>query len=105
VYAIDGQVNGGGKLTCLDVETGKVNWSQRSSNLGTGTVTVAGDKLIILGEYGMLFIAEATPEAYKELASARILNNKCWTVPTLSHGLLYARDAQGHMVCLDLRLP
>jgi outer membrane protein assembly factor BamB len=105
VYAIDGQVGGGGQLRCLDVETGKVNWTQRSSNLGTGTVTVAGDKLIILGEYGMLFIAEATPEAYKELASARILNNKCWTVPTLSHGLLYARDAQGHMVSLDLRLP
>lgn len=101
VYGFDGQVNKKGKLTCLDPQTGDVKWQQ--DGFGTGTVLVAGDKLIVLGERGKLVIAQAQPNAFKQLAEAQILNEKCWTVPALANGLLYARDAQGRLVCLDLR--
>ena len=103
VYGFDGQVNGGGKLTCLDVNTGKTVWSQESEELGTGSVLLAGDRLIVLGEKGALFVVQATPDGYQEIASAKILDRKCWTPPVLANGLLYARDAFGKLVCVDLR--
>ena len=63
---------------------------------------IAGDKLIILSEDGRLVIAEASPAGYKQLAAARILTGKCWTVPVLSGGKIYARNAAGDAVCVDV---
>ena len=40
---------------------------------------------------------------WKELASAEILKGRCWTVPVLASGLLYARKAPGDLVCVDPR--
>ncbi len=101
VYGFSGQVGGSGKLTCLELKTGEVKWAQEG--LGTGTVLLAGDKLIALGEKGKLVMGTVSPQGYQELAAAQVLNDKCWTVPVLSEGLLLARDAQGTLVCLDLR--
>lgn len=103
VYGFDGQVNGGASLTCLDVNTGERVWTKKSKELGTGTVLLAGDRLIVLGEKGDLFVVKATPDGYQEIASAKVLDKKCWAPPALANGLLYARDAFGKLVCLDLR--
>jgi len=101
IYGFDGQVGGGGKLTCLDLATGEKKWSQ--GGMGTGSLMLADGKLIILGESGKLVIAQASPEGYKELASAEILTGKCWTVPVLANGRIYARNAAGQLVCVDVR--
>jgi len=101
IYGFDGQVGGRGKLTCIDLETGQVKWAQ--SGLGTGSLMLAGDKLVVLGEKGKLAIVEASPEGYKELASAEVLTGKCWTVPVLAGGRIYARNAAGDLVCVDVR--
>jgi len=100
IYGFDGQVGGSGKLTCLDLETGEKKWSQKG--MGTGSLMIADGKLIILGEKGKLVIAEASPEGYKELASAEILTGKCWTYPVLANGRIYARNAAGQLVCVDV---
>jgi outer membrane protein assembly factor BamB len=100
IYGFDGQVGGGGKLTCLDLATGDKKWSQ--GGMGTGSLMIADGKLIILGERGKLVIAEASPEGYKELASAEILTGKCWTYPVLANGRIYARNAAGQLVCVDV---
>lgn len=101
LYGFDGQVGGGGKLTCLDFKTGEVKWSQ--GGMGTGSLMLADGKLIILSEAGKLVIANASPERFEELASAQVLAGKCWTVPVLANGLIYARNAAGNLVCLDVR--
>ena len=101
VYGFDGQVGGKGKLACMDVKTGQVKWAQ--GGLGTGSLMLADGKLIVLGEEGTLAIAEASPEGYKELASAKVLTGKCWTAPVLANGRVYARNAAGDLVCVDLR--
>jgi len=101
IYGFDGQFGGGGKLTCLDYETGQVKWSQRG--MGTGSLCLADDKLIILSERGKLVITEASPKGFKELASVQILTGKCWTVPVLANGRIYARNADGQLVCIDVR--
>ena len=100
LYGFDGQVNGGATLACLDFQTGKKVWSQ--GGLGTGSLMLADGKLIILGEKGKLVIAEASPDGFKQLASAQILMGKCWTVPVLANGRIYARNADGRLVCVDV---
>jgi len=100
IYGFDGQVGGGGKLTCLNYQTAEVKWSQKG--MGTGSLMLADGKLIILSETGKLIIALAWPEGFRELSSAQILTGKCWTTPTLANGRIYARNANGHLVCVDL---
>jgi len=101
LYGFDGQVGGSGKLTCMDAGTGQVRWSQ--AGMGTGTLMIADGRLVILSERGKLVIAKASPERFEELASAQILTGKCWTVPVLANGLIYARNAAGDLVCVDVR--
>ena len=54
-----------------------------------------------LSESGKLVIAPASPDGYKELSSGVILKagTRCWTMPALSDGLIYARNAAGDIVC------
>jgi len=88
-------------LACLDFKTGQSKWAQRG--LGKGSLMLADGKLVILSERGKLVIADASPQEFKELASAQILEGKCWTVPVLANGRIYARNAAGDLVCVDVR--
>jgi len=100
IYGLD---DGSGKeLRCLDFKTGQVQWGQKG--FGKGSLMLADGKLIILSDRGKLAIAEASPTGYKELASAQILpKKKCWTVPVLANGRIYARNNPGgRLVCLDV---
>ena len=86
-------------LRCLDFKTGEVKWSQEG--LGKGSLMIAGGKLVILSERGKLVIAQASPDGFKELAAAQILMGKCWTVPVLANGKIYARNnPDGQLVCV-----
>jgi len=90
-------------LACIDAGTGATKWSKKG--LGRGSVALADGKLIVLGEKGMLVIAEASAEGFKELASGAILKNKCWTVPVLANGRILARDTTksgGTLVCVSV---
>jgi hypothetical protein len=62
---------------------------------------MADGKLIILTTDGELVVAEASPEAYKEIATAQILEGSCLTAPTLAGGRLYLRNLS-EIICLDL---
>jgi len=51
-----------------------------------------------------LVIARANPEAFDVIASARVLpRSMCRTVPVLSNGRIYVRNAKGDVACLDVR--
>jgi len=89
-----------GAFRCLDVETGRVMWSE---SLGFGSLIAADGKLILLTERGDLHIAEATPSGYREISRARsILSSSCWTPPVLCDGRIYLRNHRGELVCLDV---
>lgn len=87
-------------LKCIEAATGKTLWAKRG--LGKGSLIVASGMLIILGETGELVLAEATHEAYRELARASVLEGRSWTQPTLWQGRLYLRN-HTELVSLDLR--
>jgi outer membrane protein assembly factor BamB len=101
IYGFDGNVGGSGILRCLDVKTGEETWSHKG--LGTGSLMLADEKLIILSEKGELVIARATPKEFEVLQRSQILSGKCWTMPVLSNGKIYARNAEGKLVCVSTK--
>lgn len=99
VYAVHGNSHGGPKeVRCIDLATGAVKW--KHGGLGLGTLAVADGHLIVLGETGKLEIAPASPAGYQPTASAQVLEGRCWTVPVLAGGRIYARNAKGAVVCI-----
>lgn len=100
---IDGHLYGFDEslLKCLDFNTGTVKWEKRG--LGKGSLMATNDKLIVLSENGELIIAGATAAAYEEIGKAKVLqDNRCWTVPTLAEGRIYARGKSGELACIDV---
>ena len=100
LYGFHGRQEYGPSFRCVDLKTGKVRWSQ--DRFGSGTVTLAGDRLIILREDGELLLAQADSKQYRQISAARILTGTVRAYPALADGLLYARN-QDTLVCVDLR--
>ena len=75
-----------------------------SLHLGLPVMAAEG-KLIVQGAKGELLVAEARPDACRVVSKAQVLGGRCWTTPVLCHGRLYARNARGDLVCLDVRRP
>ena len=100
VYCISERA--GGQLMCVDLRDGATVWSEpRFAQFGT--LMIADGKLIILDEFGDLVIADATASGYRERARATILDGRCWAMPVLAQGRIYARTNTGEMVCVDVR--
>lgn len=94
-------------LKCIEFKTGEERWGQESIGKG-GLIAADGanaqrSTLIVLSERGELMIAEAKPDAYAELARAKVLDGTCYTPPTLSGGRIFCRNKDGTVVCLDVR--
>jgi len=100
LYGFDGQQGSTGRLACLEFATGQVKWAQRGMKVGS--LMIADGKIIAMLDGGDLLIAEASPDAYKELARAKVLGGQCWTYPVLCGGRIYCRSNEGaELVCLD----
>ena len=85
---------------CVEFMTGKSHWEKRK--VKHGTIVLASDNLILLTEGGELQIGPASPNGFVPTATAQVLKDRCWTVPTLSNGRLFVRNLE-KMVCLDLQ--
>lgn len=100
LYGFHGRQEFGQSFRAVELRTGKVQWSQE--RFLAGTVTLAGDRLVVLRETGELILAPASPEAFRPLARAQILPGTVRAYPALSDGFLFARN-QDTLICLDLR--
>ena len=103
LYGFDGNSHGRRTATirCIVHQTGEIMWRQRG--YGVGSLMLAGNRIIALSDQGELLVLKANPTEFELLASASIIDGKCWTPPVLCKGLLYVRNAAGRLVCLDLR--
>ena len=99
---IDGYLYGidENQLVCMNFMTSEVKWKERK--IGKGSLMAADGKLIVLSDKGTLYFAEASPQAFKPISSAKILSGKCWTMPVLANGRIYTKNAKGRMVCIDV---
>ena len=101
IYGFHGRQEYGPSLRAVDLLSGEVYWS--ADAFGAGSVTLAGDRLVVMRENGELLIADATPAALTPLARAEVLPAVVRAYPALANGRLYVRNA-GTLVCLDLRV-
>ncbi|HJO09549.1 MAG TPA: hypothetical protein QGH16_06835, partial [Verrucomicrobiota bacterium] len=44
---------------------------------------------------GYLYIAEASPSGFKQLAKSRVITGTCWTPPVLANRSVYVRNSRG----------
>lgn len=95
LYGVDDK-----QLRCVDFADGKVKWSDPAT--AKGTLFLASGRIVALSEKGELLIAEASADGFKPMARAQILGGKCWTMPSLASGKLYARNAKGDLVCVEV---
>ena len=102
LYGFHGRQEFGPSLRAVELRTGKVRWSQ--DQFRAGTVTLVGDRLLIVREGGEMILAPASPDAFKPLARAQILPATIRAYPAVSDGFVYVRN-ENTLVCLDLRQP
>jgi outer membrane protein assembly factor BamB len=130
LYAIDGETEPKSRLVCVNAETGvevweqKIEWDDAEFSRQTGranpvrlsilraSLLKADGAFLCLGEIGSLHWLDLSPAGARVLAQAQpfyALNT--WSLPALSHGLLYVRQQTKDLmqktgeriICLDLR--
>ena len=89
-------------LTCIEFNTGKVMWKDRS--VGKGSISYADGMLYLLGEKQLVGLAEASPTAYVEKGRFPINDRgwDSWAHPVIIGGKLYIRN-QNELACYDVK--
>lgn len=101
LYGVDGREDvGRAQLRCVEADTGKVKWTE--PNFGMAHAILADSKLVLQKTTGELLLIKPTPEAYRPVATAKILETEARALPALSEGRLFVRDG-GKLACFDLR--
>jgi outer membrane protein assembly factor BamB len=90
LYGFHGRQEEGQELHAIELKTGKVMWSVE--RFGAGTVTLAGNRLLIVRENGELTIAPATSKEFRASESAKILTGVVRAYPAIADGRLYVRN-------------
>ena len=101
LYGVNGDVDEGARLTCMEMSTGKIRWD--ADGFSAGAVIASGERLIALSDSGELIVAKVDPEGFIPLARHQVLQGRCWVSPTLIEGMLLCRNADGKLLCLNLR--
>jgi outer membrane protein assembly factor BamB len=116
LYAFSGRNEPDAYFRCVDFKTGEVAWerderwrkgtTKTPDVYGRGSIIMADNKLIVLGEGGQLGLFEVNPEKPVELAHWQVpgLHHPCWAAPILSDRKIYLRS-EDRLVCLDFAKP
>jgi len=98
-------VVGGNVRSCVDLATGKVVWSDRSTGRGLAAMTFADGHLVIHHSDGTVALAEVSPEKFVGKSSFKISG---WqsatgaTNPVVTGGRMYVRN-ETRLLCFDVR--
>lgn len=86
-----------GLLSCFKVSDGAKVWEQDLREFFLASPSLVGDRLYLLTEKGVMFIAQVGAE-YKELAKCE-LGEKCHASPAFADGRIYIRGVE-HLYCI-----
>lgn len=100
LYGFHGRQEEGPSLRCIEFKTGKVRWN--IDGYRAGTITLAGDHLLIQREGGELVLAAASPAEFKPIATAKPLPGVVRSYPAIANGRMYVRNEKT-LVCLNLK--
>lgn len=89
-------------LACLELQSGKEKWSDRS--VGKGSVLLADGRLYLLSEKGAVGLCDASPEGYRERGrfSLEVRGEATFAHPVVAGGRLYLRNGD-ELLCYNLR--
>ena len=102
-----------GELVCLEAGSGKQVWQTDSvTDLGNGAsihLTPCGEAVFLFTDQGDLIRAQLTPQGYREISRARLLEptspfggrKRAWTPPAYANRHVFARSDQ-ELVCASL---
>lgn len=100
LYGFHGRQEFGPVFRAVDLRSGKVLWS--TGRFGAGSVTLAGNRLVIMRESGELMLAAASPKSFQQIAKAQILPATVRAYPAIADGVLYVRN-DDTLIAVDLR--
>jgi hypothetical protein len=85
LYGFDGNVHMAGPkdFACIQFSTGKEQWRVNDRGLQVGSLLVAGDRMLILGQRGEGVIAKINPKRFEVINREQIIGGKTWTMPIL----------------------
>jgi outer membrane protein assembly factor BamB len=106
VYASSGRNLGDAQLRAVDLETGKVLWSE--PRLRRASLLAVDGHFVVLTEDGILRLMRPNREKYDlvseltlEEKGRKLLSHPAWNAPALAHGILYVRG-KDRLVALEL---
>ncbi|MEM1071027.1 MAG: PQQ-binding-like beta-propeller repeat protein [Planctomycetota bacterium] len=106
----------GGELMCMELKTGKRLWSsneplssKRPKGTGTAFIVQNEDLFWLFNEMGELIIADLTPEGYKEIDRAKVIEptnvafgrKVVWCPPAYADKKVFIRN-DNECICVDL---
>lgn len=111
IYGVDSY----GELRCLAADTGERVWEDQSATPRARWSTIHfvqhGDKFWMFNERGELMIANLTPQGFREISRAKLIeptreqlpqrNGVCWSHPAFAYGHVFARN-DNELVCASL---
>ena len=100
LYGYHGRQEYTPSFRAVELETGEVLWDV--AGFGAGTVTLAGDRLVIMRESGDLLLAEFGREGLTPLARVQVLPPVVRAYPALAGGRLFVRN-DDTLIGVDLR--
>ena len=89
--------DGGGLLVCCNMADGSKVYDHDLRNNFMASPSIAGDKLYLLSEEGIMYIGQAGPE-YQEVARCE-LGERCLASPAFVDGRIYIRGEQ-NLYCI-----
>jgi outer membrane protein assembly factor BamB len=90
-----------GRLTCLDLESGRRLW--KGDSYGFGQMLQINNRIIILSESGEVALVKMDSEDFQEITKFQAIQGKTWNHPAIAHGKLIVRNDR-EMACFDLDL-
>jgi outer membrane protein assembly factor BamB len=99
LYGFHGRQEFGQSFRAVEFESGQVKWSE--DRFGAGTVTLVGNRLLIMRESGEMTLAAVSPNAFRPIARAQVLPATVRAYPAIADGFVYVRN-ENTLVCLDL---
>jgi outer membrane protein assembly factor BamB len=114
----DGYIYGvcaNGELRCLNAQTGKQRWETyaavggKKTDCGTAFLIPQGDRFVLLNDQGDLILADLSPQGYKEIDRAHILDpgptprgrDALWSHPAFARRCVFARNDK-EIICVSL---
>ena len=99
LYGFHGRQEYGQSFRAIELKTGKVMWDV--DGFGAGTVTLIGDRLLVLRENGQMVLAPASPKSFQPAVQVTLLKGVVRAYPAMADGLLYVRN-EHTLVCARL---